>query len=51
MSTSIKELPENKSAAISLIISDAVEANLIKLDDKSTTSRRYAKYLSRIISF
>ena len=39
------KLPESKSAAISLIIADAVELNLIKLDDKATTSRRYAKYL------
>lgn len=39
------KLPENKSAAISQIIADAVELSLIKLDDKATVSRRYAKYL------
>lgn len=39
------KLPEDKTATISQVIADAVEANLIKLDDSSTASRRYARYL------
>jgi len=39
------KLPEDKTATISQVISDAVEANLIKLDDSATASRRYARYL------
>ena len=39
------KLPENKSAAVSQIIADTADLNLIKLDDAATTSRRYAKYL------
>ena len=39
------KLPENKTATVSQIIAEAVVANLIKLDDKTTTSRRYTRYL------
>ena len=39
------KLSEDKSATVSQIISDAVEAQLIKLDDSATVSRRYARYL------
>jgi len=39
------KLPGNKAATVSQVIAEAVDANLIKLDDAATTSRRYAKYL------
>jgi len=38
------KLPENKTATVSQVIADAVEVNLIKLDDSATASRRYARY-------
>jgi ATP-dependent DNA helicase RecG len=37
--------PERKSASISQIISAAIEANLIKLDQKVGESRKFARYL------
>ena len=39
------KLPEDKTATVSQVIGDAVEVNLIKLDDTATASRRYARYL------
>jgi len=39
------KLPENKSTTVSQIIAEAVNVNLIKLDDTATASRRYARYL------
>lgn len=39
------KLPETKSDYASRIIGDALVAGLIKLDDPSSTSRRYAKYI------
>lgn len=39
------KLPENKSATVSQVIAETVEAHLIKLDDTATVSRRYARYL------
>jgi len=39
------KLPEDKTATISQVIADAVDVNLIKLDDSATASRRYARYL------
>jgi len=39
------KLPENKSTTVSQVIADAVDAKLIKPDDATTGSRRYAQYL------
>jgi ATP-dependent DNA helicase RecG len=38
-------LPESKAATVSLVISAAKEAGLIKPDESETTSTRYARYL------
>lgn len=38
-------LPESKAATVSLVISAAKEAGLIKADESETTSTRYARYL------
>jgi hypothetical protein len=38
-------LPESKSAIISQIISAAIEAGVIKPDEKVGTSRKFARYL------
>lgn len=38
-------LAESKSAIVSQIIGDAQDANLIRLDDAQTASRRYARYV------
>ena len=38
-------LPEGKSEVASRIIRDTVAAELIKLDDPTNTSKRYAKYV------
>jgi ATP-dependent DNA helicase RecG len=40
------KLPESKSATVSQIIAAAVDDGRIKLDDKRTTSKRYACYRS-----
>lgn len=39
------QLPEAKAETVSRIIRDALDAGLIKLDDPSSTSKRYAKYV------
>lgn len=39
------KLPEERVATVSQIISDTVEAGLIRLDDPTNTSRRYAQYV------
>ena len=39
------KLPENKSAIVSQIISAALDAKLIKLDQAVGASRKYARYL------
>lgn len=39
------KLPESKSETISRIIRETVAEQLIKLDDPSSTSKRYAKYV------
>lgn len=39
------QLQESKAEAVSRIISDTIEASLIKLDDPENHSRRYAKYV------
>ena len=38
-------LPENKAATVSQVISAAQEAGKVKLDDSETESKRYARYL------
>jgi predicted HTH transcriptional regulator len=38
-------LPESKSASVSQIIAQSIEARLIKPDEKVGTSRKYARYL------
>jgi ATP-dependent DNA helicase RecG len=38
-------LPETKTATLSQVIAATLEEKLIKLDDSSTTSKRYAKYI------
>lgn len=38
-------LPESKSASVSQVIAQSIEANLIKADEKVGTSRKYARYL------
>jgi predicted HTH transcriptional regulator len=38
-------LPESKSASVSQMISATLEANLIKLDEKIGSSRKYARYV------
>jgi ATP-dependent DNA helicase RecG len=38
-------LPESKAATVSLVISAAKDAGLIKADESETTSTRYARYL------
>ncbi|MBU7575661.1 MAG: transcriptional regulator [Hydrogenophaga sp.] len=38
-------LGESKAAAVSQIIGDAQDLNLIRLDDAQSTSRRYARYV------
>ncbi len=38
-------LPEHKTAIISQIIAAAIEAKVVKLDDKVGVSRKYARYL------
>jgi ATP-dependent DNA helicase RecG len=38
-------LPESKSEVASRIIRETVGAELIKLDDPTNTSKRYAKYV------
>lgn len=39
------KLPESKAETISRIIKETVTEQLIKLDDPSSTSKRYAKYI------
>jgi ATP-dependent DNA helicase RecG len=39
------KLPETKTDHVSRIIRDTVEAGLVKLDDPTNTSKRYAKYV------
>lgn len=39
------KLPEHKGDAISRIITDTVDAKLIRIDDPESRSRRYAKYV------
>jgi len=39
------KLPESKAANVSQVISEAVKAGKIKLDDSGTTSKRYARYI------
>ena len=39
------KLPEGKAANVSQVISEAVKAGKIKLDDSGTTSKRYARYI------
>jgi hypothetical protein len=38
-------LPENKTAIVSQIIAATIDAQLIHLDEKIGTSRKYARYL------
>ena len=38
-------LPESKSAMVSQVIAATIDADLIKLDEKVGTSRRFARYL------
>jgi predicted HTH transcriptional regulator len=38
-------LPESKSAVVSQVIAASIETGAIKLDEKSGTSRKYARYL------
>ena len=38
-------LPESKTATVSQIIADTVEAGQIKLDETGSTSKRYARYV------
>ncbi len=38
------QLPEGKAETVSRVIRDTLDANLIRLDDPSSTSKRYAKY-------
>ena len=38
-------LPESKSAIVSQVIGAAMEADLIKSDERVGTSRRFARYL------
>jgi ATP-dependent DNA helicase RecG len=39
------DLPENKSAIVSQIIATSIEMKLIKLDEKSGNSRKFARYI------
>jgi ATP-dependent DNA helicase RecG len=39
------KLPENKTATVSQVIAESVDAHLIRLDNTATASRRYARYL------
>jgi ATP-dependent DNA helicase RecG len=39
------KLPESKAANVSQVISEAVKAGKVKLDDSGTTSKRYARYV------
>jgi ATP-dependent DNA helicase RecG len=38
-------LPESKTAVVSQIIAASIETRWIKLDQKSGTSRKFARYL------
>jgi hypothetical protein len=38
-------LPESKAASVSQVIAAAIEAKLIKADEKAGASRKYARYL------
>lgn len=38
-------MPKNNSAGASRIISDAVEAGLIKISDKAPESKKYSSYV------
>jgi ATP-dependent DNA helicase RecG len=40
-------LPESKSTIVSQVIAAAIDADLIKLDEKVGTSRKYARYLPK----
>lgn len=39
------DLPDNKAETVSRIIGDTVEKGLVKLEDPSNSSKRYAKYV------
>jgi ATP-dependent DNA helicase RecG len=39
------KLPEHKSDQVSRVIGDTIEANLIKVEDPSSSSKRYVRYL------
>lgn len=41
------QLPENKSATVSQIISQTVEAGMIKPDEKVGDSRKHARYVPK----
>jgi len=48
MNQSLRErfsLPESKSAVVSQVIAAAIEAGMIKADERVGRSRKYARYL------